>query len=80
MTLMRLLLVAACASPPAGVQTTGSEGRPPILDMYLHAYGLADGSALPENPVTGRPSASRTTVEFRGASLAELAHYFEARR
>jgi predicted TIM-barrel fold metal-dependent hydrolase len=36
---------------------------------------LADGSAPPENPVTGRPSASRTTAELREASLAALEHF-----
>ena len=75
MTLMVLLLVTACASPPAVVHTTGTEGRPPVIDMHLHAYALADGSAPPENPVTGRPSACRTTAELREASLGALAHY-----
>jgi len=64
MALMALLLVTACASPPAVVQTTVSRGRPPIVDMHLHAYSLADGTAPPENPVTGRPSTSRTTAEL----------------
>jgi len=49
--------------------------RPPIIDMHMHAYSLADGYAPPENPATGRPSASRTTTELREASLAALAHY-----
>ncbi len=49
MALVALLLVTACTSPPAVVQTTVSEGRPPIVDMHLHAYRLADGTAPPEN-------------------------------
>ncbi len=49
--------------------------RPPIIDMHLHAYSSADGSAPPENPVTGRPSASLTTAELREASLKALARY-----
>ena len=53
----------------------GKTERPPMIDMHLHAFSLADGSAPPENPVTGRPSASRTTAELREASLAALAHY-----
>jgi len=73
--LMVLLFVTACASPHAGVQTASREGRPPVIDMHLHAYSMADGSAPPENPVTGRPSASRTTAELREASLAALARY-----
>jgi len=73
--LMALLLVTACASPPAVDQTTASRGRPPIVDMHLHAYSLADGTAPPENPVTGRPSTSRTTAELRDATLAALARY-----
>ena len=75
MALMALLLVTACASPPAADQTTISSGRPPIVDMHLHAYSLADGAAPPENPVTGRPSTSRTTAGLRDATLAELARY-----
>ena len=75
MAVMTLLLVTACASPPAAVQKTASGGRPPIVDMHLHAYRLADGTAPPENPATGRPSASRTTAELRDASLAALARY-----
>ena len=73
--LLVLLFVTACASPHAGVQTASREGRPPVIDMHLHAYSMADGSAPPENPVTGRPSASRTTAELREASLAALARY-----
>jgi len=49
--------------------------RPPIIDMHMHAYSLADGSAPPENPVTGRPSTSRTSADLRDASLAALARY-----
>ncbi len=75
MALMALLLVTACASPPAEDQTTDSRDRPPIVDMHLHAYRLADGTAPPENPVTGRPSTSRTTAELREATLAALARY-----
>jgi predicted TIM-barrel fold metal-dependent hydrolase len=75
MALIALLLVTACVSPPAVIQTTGSGSKPPIIDMHLHAYRLADGTTLPENPVTGRPSTSRTTAELRDASLAALARY-----
>lgn len=53
----------------------GKTERPPMIDMHLHAFSLADGSAPPENPVTGRPSASRTAAELREASLAALAQY-----
>jgi uncharacterized protein len=73
--LMGLLLLAACASPSAVVEPTVSGGRPPIIDMHMHAYRLADGTAPPENPLTGRPSASRTTGDLRDASLAALARY-----
>ena len=75
MALKALLLVTACSSPPAEVQTTVSTDRPPIVDMHLHAYSLADGTSPPENPVTGRPSTFRTTAELRDATLAELARY-----
>jgi len=73
--LMALLLVAACTSPPPGARTSSGEGRPPVIDMHLHAYSLDDGSAPPENPVTGRPSASRTTAELREATLVAMARY-----
>ena len=75
MAFIALLLAAACSAPPAGVQTTVSKGSLPIIDMHLHAYSFADGTAPPENPMTGRPSASRTTAELRDASLAALARY-----
>jgi len=75
MTIMVLLLVTACPSPPAAVQTAGNEARPPIIDMHLHAYSMADGAVPPENPVTGRPPTCRTTAELREASLAALARY-----
>jgi predicted TIM-barrel fold metal-dependent hydrolase len=53
----------------------GKTERPPIIDMHLHAYSLADGSAPPDNPATGRPSTSRTTAELRDESLAALARH-----
>ncbi|MDD4051701.1 MAG: amidohydrolase family protein [candidate division Zixibacteria bacterium] len=50
-------------------------GRPPIIDMHLHAFRLDDGKPLPLNPVTGRPSAARTSAEVRDSSLAVLERY-----
>jgi len=75
MALLALMLVTACASPREAVQTSDNKGGLPIIDMHLHAYGLVDGTAPPENPVTGRPSTCRTTAELRDASLAELVRY-----
>jgi hypothetical protein len=75
MALVALLLVTGCSSPPAVDQTTDSRDRPPIVDMHLHAYSLAEGTAPPENPVTGRPATSRTTAELRDATLAALARH-----
>ena len=75
MALIALLLLTACASPSAVVEPMVSGGRPPIIDMHMHAYRLSDGTAPPENPLTGRPSASRTTGDLRDASLAALARY-----
>ena len=75
MALMALLLMIACASPPAVVKPTASGARPPIVDMHMHAYRLPDGTAPPENPVTGRLSVSRTTADLREASLAALTRY-----
>ncbi len=73
--LLALLLATACASPHPAVQTAVAGGRPPVIDMHLHAYSLVEGAAPPENPVTGRPSASRTTAELREATLAAMARY-----
>jgi predicted TIM-barrel fold metal-dependent hydrolase len=70
-----LLLATRCSSPPTGGQTTAERGSLPIVDMHLHAYTLADGTAPPENPVTGKSPACRTTAALRDASLAALARY-----
>lgn len=73
---MKFLKLWAILFAAAGLSCgQGKTERPPIIDMHLHAYSLADGSAPPENPVTGRPSTSRTTAELREASLAALARY-----
>ena len=71
--LLLLSILGVCA--PALAQTPVGEGRPPIIDMHLHAFRLTDGRPPPDNPVTGRPSAAATTAELRDASLAALARY-----
>jgi predicted TIM-barrel fold metal-dependent hydrolase len=71
--LVTLLLATATASSLTEGQTIDHD-RPPIIDMHLHAFQAPDGGA-PVNPVTGRPSISRTTAELRDASLAALARY-----
>jgi predicted TIM-barrel fold metal-dependent hydrolase len=70
-----LVLSTLVVVPSAEAQTESAEHRQPVIDMHLHAYKLNDGQSPPENPVTGRPSASRTTEELRDASLAALARY-----
>jgi len=43
--------------------------------MHLHAYRLDDGKPPAVNPVTGQPSAARTSAELRDMTLAELERY-----
>lgn len=74
MTPVALLLSLATGSPLA-VAEASHRDRPPIIDMHLHAFHLPDGGPPPANPVTGRPSASRTDAELRDATLAALARY-----
>jgi len=73
---MKFLKLSVILFAAAGLSCgRGKTERPPIIDMHMHAYSLAEGSASPENPVTGQPSLSQTTAELREASLAALAHY-----
>ncbi|MCX6563435.1 MAG: amidohydrolase family protein, partial [Candidatus Aminicenantes bacterium] len=74
-TLVFLLAAVALCLDPAAVQTGIDSLRPPIIDMHLHAYRLDDGKPPAVNPVTGRPSAARTSAELRDASLAALKRY-----
>jgi predicted TIM-barrel fold metal-dependent hydrolase len=69
-----LVAVVLCLDP--AVAQAGADGlRPPIIDMHFHAYRLDDGTPLEVNPVTGQPSAARTSAELRDMSLAELERY-----
>ncbi len=74
-TLVFLLVAVALCLDPAAAQTGIKSLRPPIIDMHLHAYRLDDGKPPAVNPVTGRPSAARTSAELRDMSLAELERY-----
>jgi predicted TIM-barrel fold metal-dependent hydrolase len=74
-TLVFLLAAAATQSDPALAQAGADGLRPPIIDMHLHAYRLDDGKPPAVNPVTGQPSAARTSAELRDLSLAELERY-----
>ena len=56
-----LLLASASVSPAAGAQTAPGEGKPPIIDMHMHALPLESfpsqwGNPPLRNPVTGKPS------------------------
>ncbi len=74
-TLVFLLVAVALCLDPAAAKTGIDSLRPPIIDMHLHAYRL-DGGEPPEvNPVTGQPSAARTSAELRDMTLAELERY-----
>jgi len=73
--LVFLLVASASQSDPAQAQAGVDGRRPPIIDMHLHAYRLDDGKPPAVNPVTGRPSAARTTAELRDMSLAEMERY-----
>jgi hypothetical protein len=74
-TLVFLLVAVALCLDPAAAQTGIDSLRPPIIDMHLHAYRLDDGKQPEVNPVTGQPSAARTSAELRDMSLAALKHY-----
>lgn len=74
-TLVFLLVAVALCMDPAAAQTSVNGRRPPIIDMHLHAYRLDDGKPPEVNPVTGQPSAARTSTELRDASLAALKRY-----
>jgi predicted TIM-barrel fold metal-dependent hydrolase len=73
--LVFLFLAAMIRLDPAAAQTSVDGGRPPIIDMHLHAFPLDDGKPPVVNPVTGQPSAARTSAELRSASLAALERY-----
>jgi hypothetical protein len=74
-SLVFLLGAVALCSDPAAAQTHIDSLRPPIIDMHLHAYRLDDGKPPEVNPVTGRPSAARTSAELRDMTLTELKRY-----
>jgi predicted TIM-barrel fold metal-dependent hydrolase len=76
LTMLVFLLVAVgLYSDPSAAQRGIDSLRPPIIDMHLHAYRL-DGGEPPEvNPVTGQPSAARTSAELRDMTLAALERY-----
>jgi len=73
--LVFLLVAVAFCSDTAAAKTGKDSLRPPIIDMHLHAYPLDDGKPPAVNPVTGRPSAARTSAELRDMTLAELERY-----
>jgi len=73
--LVFLLVATAIRSDPAVAQAGVDSLRPPIIDMHLHAFRLDDGEPPAVNPVTGQPSAARTSAELRDMSLAELERY-----
>jgi predicted TIM-barrel fold metal-dependent hydrolase len=74
-TLVSLIMVVAFCLDSAAAKTGNDTPRPPIIDMHLHAYRLDDGEPPAVNPVTGRPSAARTSAELRDMTLAELERY-----
>jgi predicted TIM-barrel fold metal-dependent hydrolase len=74
-TLVFLLMAVALSLDPAAAQTGTDSVRPPIIDMHLHAYLLDDGEPPEVNPVTGQPSAARTSADLRDMTLAELERY-----
>ena len=73
--LVSFIMVVALCLDSAAAKTGVNSRRPPIIDMHLHAYRLDDGKPPAVNPVTGQPSAARTSAELRDASLAALKRY-----
>jgi len=74
-TLVSLIMVVAFCLDSVAAKTGDDSRRPPIIDMHLHAYRLDDGAPPAVNPVTGQPSAARTSAELRDMTLAELERY-----
>jgi predicted TIM-barrel fold metal-dependent hydrolase len=75
-TVLVFLLVASASQSDRALAQPGVDSRrPPIIDMHLHAFRVEDGKPPAVNPVTGRPSAARTSAELRDISLAELERY-----
>ena len=69
-------LVASVIRLGPAVAQTGIDGRkPPIIDMHLHAFHVDDEKPPAVNPVTGQPSAARTSAELCDSSLAMLERY-----
>jgi len=76
LSVVACLLAATASQPsPASAQEGVDNGRPPIIDVHLHAFTIADGGSPPANPVTGRPGAARTSGELRELSRAALRRY-----
>ena len=76
LTALLLLLVMAGSGldPAVGEEGVGG-GRPPIIDMHLHAFRPDNGEPPAVNPITGRASAARTSADIRDSSLAALERY-----
>lgn len=70
-----LLVAASCLPGPVVAQTGVDGGRPPIIGIHLHAFRLDEGKPPDLNPVSGEPSAAKTSAELRDLSLAELRRY-----
>jgi predicted TIM-barrel fold metal-dependent hydrolase len=74
-TLVFLLMAVTLCLDSVAAKTGIDSLRLPIIDMHLHAYQIDDGEPPAVNPVTGRPSAAKTSAELRDMSLAELKRY-----
>jgi len=70
-----LLCAVVLPLAPAWSQMGIDSLRLPIIDVHLHAYWLDDGKPPEVNPVTGQPSAARTSAELRDSTLAALERY-----
>lgn len=75
-----LLLASANASPLAGAQATPTGGKPPIIDMHMHAVPIESfpaewGKPPFLNPVTGKPSAATSNKAIMAASLRAMTQF-----
>ncbi len=78
--LVILLVATTSVSPSAGAQTAPGEGKPPIIDMHMHAIPLESfpsewGNPPLRNPVTGKPSAATSDEAIMAASLRAMTQF-----
>jgi len=76
MTARILASMLLTAFPPAVAAQSSQQGRPPIIDVHVHAYSKdARWTDRTPNPVTGQAMTARTEEAHMQASLAQMRKY-----